>query len=90
VNESFSGSQFLDHANENQSYTILDYPQYTRPENFAELKVPQVLLSGNHANVNLWRRKKALEKTLKNRPDLLQYDRLSETDKQLLHMELEP
>jgi len=90
MNESFSGSKFLDDANENQSYTILDYPQYTRPENFGGLKVPQVLLSGNHANVNLWRRKKALEKTLKNRPDLLQYDRLSERDKQLLHMELEP
>jgi tRNA (guanine37-N1)-methyltransferase len=90
VNESFSGSKFLDDANENQSYTILDYPQYTRPEKFGGLKVPQVLLSGNHAIVNLWRRKKALEKTLKNRPDLLQYERLSERDKQLLQMELEP
>jgi tRNA (guanine37-N1)-methyltransferase len=93
VNESFSGGKFLDdinEVNENQSYTILDYPQYTRPENFGGLKVPQVLLSGNHASINLWRRKKALEKTLKNRPDLLQYDRLSDEDKQLLHMELEP
>jgi len=90
VNESFSRGKSLDDTDENQNYTILDCPQYTRPENFEGLKVPQILLSGNHANVNLWRRKKALEKTLKNRPDLLQYDRLSERDKQLLHMELEP
>jgi len=46
--------------------------------------VPQVLLSGDHEKIRLWRRKKALEKTLKNRPDLIKYDLLSEADKRLL------
>jgi tRNA (guanine37-N1)-methyltransferase len=70
---------------------VLDFPQYTRPEIFKGLKVPELLLSGNHKKIDLWRRRKALEKTLKNRPDLLQYDGLSERDKQLLnHKNLEP
>jgi len=73
-----------------QGYTILDYPQYTRPENFQGLKVPELLLSGDHQKIHLWRRKKALEKTLKNRPDLLQYSRISEADKRLLELQLEP
>jgi len=73
-----------------QGYTILDYPQYTRPENFQGLKVPELLLSGDHQKIHLWRRKKALEKTLKNRPDLLQYSHISEADKRLLELKLEP
>ena len=48
------------------------------------MKVPSVLLSGNHKKIKRWRRKKALEKTLKNRPDLLEYDGLSEDDKLIL------
>jgi tRNA (guanine37-N1)-methyltransferase len=68
---------------------ILDYPQYTRPENLGGLRVPELLLSGNHQKISLWRRKKALEKTLKNRPDLLQYDRLLEADKRLLEQDVE-
>ena len=64
--------------------SILDYPHYTRPEDFEGRRVPDVLLSGDHKRVEGWRRKKALEKTLKNRPDLLQYAALSEEDKQLL------
>lgn len=63
---------------------VLDFPQYTRPESFKGLKVPELLLSGNHKKIGLWRRKKALEKTLKNRPDLLQYESLSEADRRLL------
>jgi tRNA (guanine37-N1)-methyltransferase len=62
----------------------LDYPHYTRPEDFEGQRVPDVLLCGDHKRVERWRRKKALEKTLKNRPDLLQYATLSEEDKQLL------
>lgn len=50
---------------------LLDYPHYTRPENFRGLKVPSVLLSGNHKEIEAWRRKKALEATRKRRPDLL-------------------
>jgi tRNA (guanine37-N1)-methyltransferase len=50
---------------------LLDFPHYTRPENFRGLKVPSVLLSGNHEKIKEWRKKKALETTLKKRPDLL-------------------
>jgi tRNA (guanine37-N1)-methyltransferase len=88
VNESFGGYSREEHSP--SSNLVLDFPQYTRPEIFRGLKVPEPLLSGNHKNIDLWRRKKALEKTLKNRPDLLQYDGLSEWDKKLLnHTNLE-
>jgi len=50
---------------------ILDYPCYTRPEEFEGKKVPEVLLSGNHAEIEKWRQEKALEKTKQKRPDLL-------------------
>lgn len=50
---------------------LLDYPHYTRPPNYRGWMVPEVLLSGNHEEIRRWRRKKALEKTLRNRPDLL-------------------
>lgn len=49
----------------------LEYPQYTRPEEFRGLKVPEVLLSGNHAQIEKWRREEALKITRQNRPDLL-------------------
>jgi len=51
--------------------TILDYPSYTRPENFKGWKVPKVLMSGNHAEIDKWRTKKALEVTKKKRPELI-------------------
>jgi tRNA (guanine37-N1)-methyltransferase len=51
---------------------FLEYPQYTRPEAFRDLKVPQVLLSGDHAKIADWRRLQALERTQKWRPDLLE------------------
>jgi tRNA (guanine37-N1)-methyltransferase len=60
---------------------ILGYPQYTRPAEFRGLKVPEVLLSGDHEKVRLWRRKKALEETLNKRPDLLEGALLSDEDK---------
>ncbi|MFQ5835418.1 MAG: tRNA (guanosine(37)-N1)-methyltransferase TrmD [bacterium] len=63
---------------------LLDYPQYTRPANFCGWKVPELLLSGNHYQIKLWRRKKMLEVTLRRRPDLLKKIKLSEADKQLL------
>lgn len=50
---------------------MLDYPHYTRPAEYKGLKVPDVLLSGNHAEIEKWRRQKALEKTRRVRPDLL-------------------
>ncbi len=50
---------------------MLEYPHYTRPQEFMGQKVPEVLLNGNHAKINEWREKKSLEITRKNRPDLL-------------------
>lgn len=50
---------------------LLEYPHYTRPEEFRGWKVPEVLLSGNHAEIDRWRRKQALQRTAKRRPDLL-------------------
>ena len=49
----------------------MEYPHYTRPQEFMGLKVPEVLVSGNHAKIDEWRQQKALEITKKNRPDLL-------------------
>ena len=50
---------------------LLDYPHYTRPADFRGWQVPEVLVSGNHEEIRRWRRRTALEKTLRNRPDLL-------------------
>jgi len=49
----------------------LEYPQYTRPEDFKGMKVPEILLSGHHGEIEKWRRKQSLERTRKSRPDLL-------------------
>jgi tRNA (guanine37-N1)-methyltransferase len=51
--------------------TVVEYPQYTHPEEFRGLKVPEILRSGNHAEIEKWRKEQALEITKKNRPDLL-------------------
>ena len=58
---------------ENDSFSngILDYPHYTQPREFRGMKVPDILLSGNHAGIEKWRQEKALEKTRKVREDLL-------------------
>lgn len=57
----------------NDSFTdnLLDYPHYTQPRDFRGMKVPEILLSGNHAEIEKWRVQKAFEKTLKVRPDLV-------------------
>ncbi|HSA59805.1 MAG TPA: tRNA (guanosine(37)-N1)-methyltransferase TrmD [bacterium] len=57
--------------NESFSASLLEYPQYTRPPEFRGHKVPEVLLSGDHAKIEAWRREMALERTRKKRPDLL-------------------
>ena len=57
--------------NESFSEGMLDHPQYTRPPDFRGMKVPEVLLGGNHAEIERWRRDAALAKTRRNRPDLL-------------------
>ena len=58
-------------AEESHSDGLLEYPQYTRPEVYKGLKVPEVLLSGNHELIRKWRLKKRLEKTLRVRPDMI-------------------
>ena len=63
---------------------LLDYPHYTRPAEFRGMTVPEVLLNGNHDEIRRWRRRKALEKTLANRPDLLNETELSKEDRELL------
>jgi tRNA (guanine37-N1)-methyltransferase len=63
---------------------LLDYPHYTRPAEFRGIKVPEELMSGNHEEIRKWRRQRALEKTLRNRPDLLEGAVLSEEDKKFL------
>ncbi|MBZ5598366.1 MAG: tRNA (guanosine(37)-N1)-methyltransferase TrmD [Acidobacteriia bacterium] len=63
---------------------LLDYPHYTRPADFRGMGVPEVLVSGNHEDIRRWRRRTALEKTLRNRPDLLDRTTLSEEDQDLL------
>jgi len=65
---------------ESFSWGILEYPHYTRPEEFKGMKVPKVLLSGNHQKIKRWRRKEALRKTLRSRPDLINSIKLSEED----------
>jgi tRNA (guanine37-N1)-methyltransferase len=63
---------------------LLDYPHYTRPAEFRGIKVPEALMSGNHEEIRNWRRQRALEKTLRNRPDLLEGVTLSEEDNKFL------
>jgi tRNA (guanine37-N1)-methyltransferase len=71
VDESFSGA-------------VLEYPHYTRPAEVRGLTVPDVLLSGNHEAIRLWRRKEALRSTYQKRPDLLRDLQLSAEDQRLL------
>ncbi len=63
---------------------LLKYPQYTRPRDFRGWKVPEILLSGDHAQIAKWRRQKSLEITLKRRPDLLKKAKLTEEDRKFL------
>jgi tRNA (guanine37-N1)-methyltransferase len=63
---------------------LLDYPHYTRPAEFRGIPVPQVLMNGNHDEIRKWRRRGALQKTLRNRPDLLRAAELSKEDRKLL------
>ena len=69
---------------ESFSQGILEYPQCTRPEIFEEIKVPEILQSGHHENINKWRKKQALKNTYYKRPELLENVDLSEEDKKYL------
>jgi len=79
--ESLKSDSFANH--------ILAHPQYTRPQKFREWSVPEVLLSGNHEKIRLWRKEKAIEKTLSKRPDLLKEINLSKEEKKLLQQVIE-
>ncbi len=77
-------------SNENSSIEeshykgLLEYPQYTRPYEYNGRTVPEVLISGHHANIQKWRRQQALIRTLKKRPDMFEKLELSEEDRKLL------
>ncbi len=71
-------------VDESFSWGILDYPQYTRPSQWDGKAVPEVLLSGNHAKIERYRRKEALRRTMARRPDLLEKAGLDNNDKLLI------
>lgn len=72
------------HEGDSFASGLLEHPQYTRPEEFRGAQVPPVLLSGNHGEVERWRRREALRRTLERRPDLLETAALSEADRRIL------
>jgi tRNA (guanine37-N1)-methyltransferase len=76
--------QVASHEGDSFASGLLEYPQYTRPEAFRDLPVPPVLLSGHHGEVDRWRRREALRRTLERRPDLLERMSLSEEDRRLV------
>ena len=62
---------------------LLEHPQYSRPEVWHDRKVPEILMSGHHANIEKWRREQSVIRTAKNRPDLLEKAELTEKEKKL-------
>ena len=73
-------------SSESDSFSagLLEYPQYTRPEEFRGMTVPEVLLSGNHASIEKWRRREALKRTFLKRPDLIELADLTPGDRAFL------
>jgi tRNA (guanine37-N1)-methyltransferase len=63
---------------------LLEYPQYTRPQSFRGWEVPEILLSGNHAEIERWRRMQSLKRTAGRRPDLMERVALSDEDRKLM------
>ncbi len=63
---------------------LLDFPHYTRPSEFAGMRVPEVLLSGHHAEIEAWRKRRAVERTLERRPELLAQATLDDEERQIL------
>ncbi len=68
---------------------LLEYPQYSRPEIWHDKQVPEVLLSGHHANIEKWRREQSVIRTAKNRPDLLEQAKLTKEERKLADRILE-
>jgi tRNA (guanine37-N1)-methyltransferase len=71
-------------AEDSFSRGLLDFPQYTRPAEVGALRVPDVLMSGNHADIRRWRKREAVSRTLERRPDLLADADLDEEEKEIL------
>jgi tRNA (guanine37-N1)-methyltransferase len=71
-------------ADDSFSRGLLEYPQYTRPADYRNLSVPDILLSGNHGEIEKWRRMQALKRTLERRPDLLQSAALTKEEEKML------
>jgi len=71
-------------VDESHSNYLLEYPQYTKPPVFMERKVPDILLSGHHANINKWKREQSLIRTYLKRPDLLQKANLDKKDLEII------
>lgn len=82
----YVGGVLKDDSTKEESFSegLLEYPQYTRPEVFENIKVPDVLLSGHHKNIDKWRRRQSLKITLNKRPDLLYKVDLSDEDNEML------
>lgn len=72
-------------TNESHFSGLLEHPQYTRPEEFMGVKIPEVLVSGHHKNIEKWKREKSLEITYKKRPELLQSAELTKKDTEYLN-----
>ncbi|HET6420102.1 MAG TPA: tRNA (guanosine(37)-N1)-methyltransferase TrmD [Geobacteraceae bacterium] len=86
VSRCLSGVLGSDESASDDSFSdgLLEYPQYTRPSEFRGLRVPDVLLSGNHREISLWRRRQALKKTYVTRPDLIRSARLADDEQSYL------
>ena len=74
-----------DESARNDSFyeNFLQFPQYTRPANFQGMKVPKILLSGNHQDIEKWRKTESIRKTLKRRPDLISFNKLNQEEKEI-------
>lgn len=73
------------YENESHFNGLLEYPQYTRPAEWHGVSIPEVLISGHHANVEKWKREQSLINTLKKRPDMLEKAELTKEDKEFLY-----
>ena len=67
----------------------MQFPQYTRPANFQGMKVPKILLSGNHQDIEKWRKTESIRKTLKRRPDLISFNKLNQEEKEIYYQILD-
>jgi tRNA (guanine37-N1)-methyltransferase len=76
-------------SDDSHAMRLLEYPHYTRPPEFRGWSVPEVLLSGNHAKIEKWRREQSLLRTLERRPDLLQKAKLTEADRIFIESRLQ-